>query len=52
MKSQQKYISNKLIIMINKIQKEEQMKENIKKGRKARAITFIEASNILARGVQ
>lgn len=49
MKNQQKYIANTLISKITKIQRDEQMKENIKRGRKGKAITFIDASNILAR---
>lgn len=49
MKSRQKHIALSLITQINKIQREEQMQENIKKGRKAKVITFIDASNMLAK---
>jgi len=49
MKHQQKYISNSLIIIINKIKKEQTIENLIKKGKKAKVVSFIEASEILAR---
>jgi len=48
----QKVISSKLIKEINKLKRELQMEENIKYGRKAKTISFVYASDILARRLQ
>jgi len=48
----QKVISSKLIKEINKLKRELQMEENIKYGRKAKTISFVYASDILARRLE
>jgi len=48
----QKVISSKLIKEINKLKRELQMEENIRYGRKAKTISFVYASDILARRLQ
>ena len=52
LKHKQKNISNKLILEIDKLKKTLQMEENIKYGRKARAISFVFASNELAKRIR
>lgn len=41
----QKSISNKLILQIKKYQKQLQLQENIKFGKRAKTISFVQASN-------
>ena len=48
----QKVISSKLIKEINKLKRELQMEENIRYGRKAKTISFVYASDILARRLE
>lgn len=48
-KAYQKRICSDLNNIIKKIQKEEQRTEKIKYGKRARRITFVQASQILAR---